>query len=239
MGLFKFIVVVLNLYLLFCCILPKKGLFFIADEENRKRIYAIIAYIGFLFLFGGLYSLTDEAKEEARVQALNAAKCTAGTPEWYRIRIDSARIDSVKLSSVNTDTIDIENMELAQVIALAQICKVHYANPKKEELDNDTLLSLYAFNRKQCTRIFNSCEKRLRKRFSEVCGSMLWDNNVEVEVTGKNCDHLWFTGGMFASNKNKRRMQETIGENVKLLGFKKVSYKWYKYDDEYTTWTIE
>lgn len=239
MEIFKFLVGIISMYLLFCCIFPKKGMFFISDVEQRKRWYAIVGWVVLFVVSGVIYDNSDEGKEDRRKAELEKAKNTAGSPEWYRVRIDSARLDSAKLANMNADTMKIEEMELPQLLALAKICKVHYANPNKEELNNDTLLALYTFNRGQCERLFRSCEKRLRKRYAALCGSLLWEHDIEVKVTGKNSDCLWLTGGMLAANKNKKAVQETIAESVRMLGFKRVCYKWYEYDDKYTYWDIE
>ena len=239
MIILKFFAVLVNLYLLFCLIAPKKGFFFIADEEKRKRRFVILGYVLSFMFFSGIYSIMETEDKSPELEKQEAAKATIGTPEWYAAQIDSARTDSVKLSNFKTDTLNIENMELAEIELFAKICKFHYANPTKEVFENEHLISLYSHNRKQCTRIFNSCCIRLRKRYANVLDNTMWENNVEVEVTGKKADVLWLTGGMLAANKNKKIVQETISELVRLLEFKRVCYKWYKYDDEYTYWDIE
>ena len=239
MGILKFFAVLVNLYLLFCLIAPKKGFFFIADEEKRKRRFVILGYVLSFMFFSGIYAIMETEGKSPELEKQEVAKATIGTPEWYAAQIDSARIDSVKLSNFKTDTLDIESMELLEILAFAKTCKFHYANPTKEVFENEHLESLYSCNRKQCTRIFNSCCIRLRKRYAIVLDNIMWEDNVDVEVTGKKADVLWLTGGMLAANKNKKIVQETISELVRLLEFKRVCYKWYKYDDEYTYWDIE
>ena len=65
------------------------------------------------------------------------------------------------------------------------------------------------------------------------------NENIEVEVFGNNSKTIQFTGGIFANNKNKQETQETLSEMLNLLRFKKVNYKWYKYDDEYTYYELD
>lgn len=239
MIILKFFAVLVNLYLLFCLIAPKKGFFFIADEEKRKRRFVILGYVLFFMFFSAIYSKMGNEDKSPELEKMEAPKATIGTPEWYAAQIDSARTDSVKLTNFKTDTLDIESMELSEINLFAKICKFHYANPTKEVFENEHLTSLYSHNRKQCTRIFNSCCIRLRKQYANVLNKIMWEDNVEVKVSGKKADVLWLTGGWLAANKNKKKVQETIAESVRLLEFKRVCYKWYKYDDEYTYWDIE
>lgn len=239
MSILKFFAVLVNMYLLFCLIAPKKGFFFIADEEKRKRRLVILGYVLSFMFFSGLYAIMETEDKSPKLEKQEAAKATTGTLEWYAAQIDSARTDSIKLTNFKTDTLDIENMELDEINLFAKICKFHYANPTKEVFENEHLASLYSHNRKQCTRIFNSCCIRLRKQYANLLNNIMWEDNVEVEVSGKKADVLWLTGGWLAANKNKKKLQETIAESVRMLEFKRVCYKWYKYDEEYTYWDIE
>ena len=115
MIILKFFAVLVNLYLLFCLIAPKKGFFFIADEEKRKRRFVILGYVLSFMFFSGIYAIMKTEDKSPELEKHEAAKATIGTPEWYAVQIDSARTDSVKLSNFKTDTLDIENLELAEI----------------------------------------------------------------------------------------------------------------------------
>lgn len=60
----------------------------------------------------------------------------------------------------------------------------------------------------------------------------LWENNVDIILSGDDYDKLIFVGGIFANNKNKKEFQATIEPIVKSLRFKFIEYKWYKYDTD-------
>jgi hypothetical protein len=79
----------------------------------------------------------------------------------------------------------------------------------------------------------------LRKQYAKIMRQALWENDIEVEISGKRNTVLTFTGGMFAANRNIRETQQTLSEVLNLLRFKRVNYKWYEYDDEYTYYDLE
>lgn len=80
---------------------------------------------------------------------------------------------------------------------------------------------------------------KLRKSYGEFLKKTLWEHDIEVKTYGTGNSTLEFTAGMFAANKNKQEFQTTINENLHLFRFKRTNYKWYKYDDSYTYYTIE
>ncbi|ELR68393.1 hypothetical protein C900_00425 [Fulvivirga imtechensis AK7] len=79
---------------------------------------------------------------------------------------------------------------------------------------------------------------KLRKNYSEVLSQKLWTENIKVKTKGRGHSVLEFEGAIFANNKNKQDTQQTLSEALGLLRFKQVNYKWYKYDDEYTYYTL-
>ena len=80
---------------------------------------------------------------------------------------------------------------------------------------------------------------KLRKNYGDVLKQKLWAENIKVKTKGSGYSTLEFEGGIFASNKNKQDTQQTLSEMLNLLRFKRVNYKWYEYDDEYTYYTLK
>jgi hypothetical protein len=79
----------------------------------------------------------------------------------------------------------------------------------------------------------------LRKEYAKSISELFWRENIEVEARGNGNTRLEITSGRFASNANKEDFQKDLNEAgvvnvVKLLRFKRIAYKWYKHDDEYT-----
>ena len=79
----------------------------------------------------------------------------------------------------------------------------------------------------------------LRKTYCSIAKEKLWEENVDVKHLGSPYTTIELSGGYFASNKNIKTTQETIGEVVRKLRFKKVNYRWYKGADEYTYYNLK
>lgn len=79
---------------------------------------------------------------------------------------------------------------------------------------------------------------KLRKSYAEYAKKQLWADNINVTIKGNNYTTIEFTGSLFANNGNIKETQKTLRDIIELLRFKRVNYKWYKYDNEYTYYTL-
>lgn len=79
---------------------------------------------------------------------------------------------------------------------------------------------------------------KMRKAYIDVVASKLWENDIIVTVEDYGYTVVNITGGIFANNKNKKQMQETLFTNLNLFRFKQVRYRWYKDADEYTYYDL-
>ena len=80
---------------------------------------------------------------------------------------------------------------------------------------------------------------KLRKNYGEILKQKLWEQNIKVKTKGTGHTTLEFEGGIFANNKNKQDTQQTLSEILNMLRFKRINYKWYEYDDEYTYYSLK
>ena len=82
--------------------------------------------------------------------------------------------------------------------------------------------------------------KQARIVYAKKLRDALFKDNIEVDLTGIDDDHLIFTGAIFANNKNKLQFKEEMEKNdlIHKMRFKKLSFRWYKYDDG-TTWAYK
>lgn len=67
----------------------------------------------------------------------------------------------------------------------------------------------------------------LRKWWAKAAAESLWEEDIEVKVSGAGNSTLELTGVVFASNANIKAAQESLGEGLGLLRFKRVKYRWY------------
>lgn len=80
---------------------------------------------------------------------------------------------------------------------------------------------------------------KIRDNYAKIVKNKLWEQNIDVQCFGSQKTTLQFTGGIFASNKNKQDFQTTLSEIFRDFRFNRVNYKWYEYDDSYTYYTIK
>ncbi|NMH87654.1 hypothetical protein [Flavivirga algicola] len=80
---------------------------------------------------------------------------------------------------------------------------------------------------------------RLRKEYVKAAANLLWENDIEVTVSGKGNININFTAGIFAGNKNKKNFHNEVKEALKMFRFSQARYRWYTGEREYTYWTIQ
>ena len=77
---------------------------------------------------------------------------------------------------------------------------------------------------------------KYRKLYTAEVKRKLWEQNIDVSIQGKS---ITFTGGTFANNKNKQDFYDVIYTTLEKYRFSRINLKWYRYDDEYTYWTLK
>lgn len=75
---------------------------------------------------------------------------------------------------------------------------------------------------------------RLRKLFANESKERLWEENITVTHSGRS---IFFTGYMYASNKNIKASYEAISDLLYKLRFSKANFRWSE-SDGYTYYTI-
>lgn len=69
----------------------------------------------------------------------------------------------------------------------------------------------------------------IRKEYIKKAKLTLWEDNIKV--TGQNRS-ITFTGGIFASNKNKKQFYENLNHVFEKLRFNYVIFRWHDYDND-------
>ena len=80
---------------------------------------------------------------------------------------------------------------------------------------------------------------KIRKYYADLLKDNFWKFNIKVTPKGKGYNTLEFEGGRFADNANKEAFQESMSAEFYDLRFKRIIYKWYEYDDEYTSYSLK
>jgi len=69
---------------------------------------------------------------------------------------------------------------------------------------------------------------KLRQRYAETLGDLGWEHDMYVSAQGKGGVYLELVNGAFASNKNIKSMEDSLGDIIDLLRFRETRYRWYK-----------
>ncbi len=80
---------------------------------------------------------------------------------------------------------------------------------------------------------------KMRSAYADLVGKTVWEDNITVQVLGGSNKTIELVGGAFANNKNIAKVQGQLLDSFKLFRFTRVNYKWYKYDEDYTYFSIE
>ena len=228
------------IYFLVAIALPKKLLFFLPDNF-QKRKYAILGMFAAFIIGSVAYSKTDEGEKSAAQVEKEQNEEITGSKEWYDKLISVASRDSAQLSRFKV--LD-EEINKADVNGIGFYIN-QYDNYKtydngvdsmKQYFDaNARLSSLRHYCVKRRAEIMEEAKPKLRKRYVKVLGDKLWEDDIQVKASGK---IITFIGGIFAANRNKKEFQEKLGDTLKELGFKQVRYKFIEHDDEYTYYDL-
>ncbi|CAM3962974.1 hypothetical protein FLCU109888_11190 [Flavobacterium cucumis] len=205
----------------------------------KKRVQHLISgfvLAGFLFMAFG--SDDNKKEEETSVEATNK---TINTTEKKLTDVEIKEQLDREISSIDKG-IDftsykesIESIQLELVLFQVWAKKINEAKSS----NNNGIKELGEKLETKVKKIQVSEFPKLRKAYGKIVAKKLWVENIEVEVFGNNSKTIQFTGGIFANNKNKQETQETLSEMLNFLRFKKVNYKWYEYDDEYTYYDLD
>lgn len=109
---------------------------------------------------------------------------------------------------------------------------------RAEKIGTDSAKIFAAKLRKNAGRIKSSEFPALRKAYGKIVADKMWEHDVYSTTTGDKSSVLNLTGGLFASNKNIKEIQESLSDMFQKLRFKEIRYRWYKESDQFTYYKL-
>jgi hypothetical protein len=196
------------------------------DDENYKSAQSKIYEIETI--------QTELAIEEMKRDSIAKIEKAKVDLENLRSQVKS-EIESIKTFNGNQYRSDITSIEMEIVIfgAWAEVINEAEKNKDKEINKDGKILKT------KVIALQKSEFSKLRKSYGDFIKKELWANNIEASTKGPGSSTLEFIGATFANNKNKEDTQKTLRDILTQLRFKRVNYKWYKYDDEYTYYSMD
>lgn len=80
---------------------------------------------------------------------------------------------------------------------------------------------------------------KMRNAYADFAGTTLWEQDIDVSSSGTGNTTITFVGAIFASNKGIDAVQTPLEDMLKELRFKRVNYKWYSGEDDYTYFNLK
>lgn len=212
-------------------------------QPKKKKVSLGLVIVGVVVFFGVVGSLLPSTAEPSREAdskkeetVLSETPSPAPEPEIDIKQNLKEEIESLSSKSFDGSgyrgTVESIQLELALFQSYAQMI-----NDAQNSTDIEAIeLSQKLKEKVQKVQIAEF--PKMRKAYGEIVHDKLWAENIETAVLGKGNRTIQFTGGALANNKNKQAVQDALREMLGLLRFKRANYKWYKYDDEYTYYTM-
>ena len=197
-------------------------------KKSNKNFF--ILCIGILLFIGILNNIFKKEKEVVSKSA--APKIT----EKYNVSQEIENmIERIKLDKSNSVKKEDAKAYLQRFINVRDTIN-KYANSSNSDIKK----KISELRKSQSEYQINYFPK-MRKTFGEDLKEMLWRENIEVDISGKNNEILHITGGKFVSNANKEDFTKSIETHLINLRFKRIYYKWFKYDKDgiYYEFTVD
>ncbi len=182
----------------------------------------------------------QKVQEKANAEAQERRKAERASKimdevKSYEMFLDKAETDfkTTKPSDADLDTI---RKALTTFSALAEA--LNKARQNKETLSASDIIYL-----KKVEKRLSGSQQRLlpglRLGFRKRAGSILWEHDTYVSVSGDGNRIINFSAGMFAANANIKATHEQLAEILTKLRFREVRYRWYKEADEFTYYKMD
>lgn len=180
----------------------------------------------------------SEPGQEYGIYMYGSTSVNLNAPKTKYDYILKKRITEIDKDLVSCDlllTQKIENIDVAASI------ESDFSNLRNKIIEysvdtNAQVISKTKNLKSKLSKVQSICYPKMRIAYSNNLKNKLWSEDIDVKSNGK---VITFTGGIFAANKNKEDMYNTILPMLEAYRFKRVNFKWYEYDDKYTYWDIE
>jgi hypothetical protein len=80
---------------------------------------------------------------------------------------------------------------------------------------------------------------RMRAAWAEKMRTAMWEHDVSFTTGGTASRTIRLSASIFASNANIQQVQQGISEQLTLLRFRRVEYRWYRGADDYQYYTLQ
>lgn len=207
-----------------------------SKKKKPKGCLIAIAIVGFLIVakcIGGQFSGSNTSElSDSTIKQVEKEKIVVSDAKKMENTYNMIKEDPKLLTKESKDATEI-NIRLAVMKAVTNIVDSTSANK------TDSVV-MWVNKIKKRLPVYQSKEfPILRKAYANVAKNLMWENDIDVSLSGNKNDKLTMVGGAFATNKNIKTIQESMMEMLSKLRFKKTIYKWYSGASEFTYFDID
>lgn len=217
------------------------GLF--KDENRVLSVGAIAIFI--LYVFLDLYKFPNAQKLKAEYERTHSESADNQIQLAAQKKINDSiefnvkpfkKMSQISDSLNKTDYKNYKYYSAEDVLAVYNILKfATVAADKYEKSNNPKVVEEASKLRKLCMKKQKIVFPILRLAYAKVLNDVLWEDDIEVRFSGTT---ISFIGGKFAANRNIAEFHDLAWQPLYKLRYKKVKYLWYKYDEDYTSYSL-
>jgi hypothetical protein len=200
----------------------------------------VVGVLVVLSWIGSLMNPTPSPTKSAGVPASSGTGAPAAANPAAKANPDEAianELDS-QLANVKASAPKYDSRQM--VIVQAALFQAYAKTISDAEARTDPAVKKKAAEVKRQVSQFQAREfPKMRRAWAKAADQAMWENNVDVSVGGNAAQTLTLVAGMFASNMNIKKTQETLSEVLTALRFKRVNYKWIPSADKYTYFDLK
>lgn len=208
-----------------------------ADQPTFLKVFTIGLLVGFVFLIGTCFGGGDDDKASSTASdktTTNAPVETAPVKTLKeRLETEVAAFEKKPFDgSIYRTELSSMQIELALFLLWGDMILQgeNSSNPDEQKLAEKLKKQVLAVQKKELPI--------LRKEYGTFAKNTLWEEDIDVYVSGTGNTTINFSGGLFAANKNIKEFQESMSKVLNEFRYKQVRYRWYKGASEYTYYDL-
>lgn len=203
-------------------------------EQPKKSNSPLITVGLVVFVFVGLIWVCNKNDESDEIKT-NEISSTEPAPVLKQDPYADSMVNTAPIRAVMSDTYTRAKERVAFAFIAAEADELNAAgNALWYVKDKNQAEKL----RSQLIKFQKQEFPLLRAQYIKASADRMWEENVKVKSYEERHTDITFVGGSFANHAVIKKSEEAIEDMLIKLRFKKVTWKWYDYDDEPTTYSL-
>jgi cytoskeletal protein RodZ len=221
-----------------------------------KAIFIVFFGLPFLVMLINVFIFSEsETKTTLKTTSSNSIESTSteSNPESWNLPEKSASTSTEKSSDITKDILATRIKNLKEPFDSTQYRKdisaledeidlfrsygriynehVYHSDPEVRALAEEY--------KKQLVILQRSEFPKMRQAYAKMADELMWEKDIDVEVSGTGNKTVTLTGSIFASNSNVKSTQLQLNDIFVKFRFSQVRFKWSEYATEYQSYQTD